>query len=389
MYSKKLIILENQNLTKYLIERLDFKNSYNGFYIECWNILPIINYNIFRKYKPKNIKSKNKFINVLSFAHLYKLLSNYKERKFFYFNNCGTNFWSTVIDIILYFKGGKKILIRPTEHDLKIDYSNRLKEIFNFNILYFLKRTIFFFSNTLKKNMIKFVTPKASIIFAGNNFLFRKLKKSGASVFKFNCPEFEKFFYTKIKKDKKYLVYIDQDMFQSFDNSINHSQEQILNPKKYEKELFNTIGCIENSKFFKEYPLMIAAHPRRKKKFNFRKQKVFFNKTFELISKAKVVLAHTSLAIKYAILFEKPIILLNAKKYFNSENLAEINFLKNNLNLITIDISDTDTTNLNKIKKIFYNKKKYKKFKEEFISFPHYKKMARWKEVANRLEKFN
>ena len=102
MYSKKLIILENQNLTKYLIERLDFKNNYSGFYIECWNILPIINYNIFKKYKSINIKSKNRFINVLSLTHLYKLLSSYKEKKFFYMNNCGTNFWGTVIDIILY-----------------------------------------------------------------------------------------------------------------------------------------------------------------------------------------------------------------------------------------------------------------------------------------------
>ena len=83
MYSKKIIILENQNLTKYLVDRLDFKNNYNGFYIECWNLLPIIDSDIFKRYNTMNINSKNKFINILSLGHLLKILINTKKKIFF------------------------------------------------------------------------------------------------------------------------------------------------------------------------------------------------------------------------------------------------------------------------------------------------------------------
>ena len=104
------------------------------------------------------------------------------------------------------------------------------------------------------------------------------------NIFKSISPEYEKFLNTKIKKDKKYIVYIDQDFFRSYDEVINISQPMILESqaREYEKNLFKTINNIVNSKLFKKYPLIIAAHPRRKKKFFFIKQKVFYNKTFDI-----------------------------------------------------------------------------------------------------------
>ena len=391
MISKKIIIIENQNLTKHLVDRLDFKNSYHGFYIECWNLSPIINYRMFMKYKYANIKSKNKFINIFSIAQLFKIISKIEKNFFYYSNNCGGNFTATIIDIILFFKGGKKILLLPSEHKLNISYHNRIKAIFNFSIVYFFKKvSIFIFSQLIKK-FVKLISPRPSIIFAGNNFIYKKLKKKKMNIFKSISPEYEKFLNTKIKKDKKYIVYIDQDFFRSYDEVINISQPMILESqaREYEKNLFKTINNIVNSKLFKKYPLIIAAHPRRKKKFFFIKQKVFYNKTFELVSKAKIVLAHTSLAIKYAILLNKPIILLESKKYFDSENLAEIKFLKKKLKLLTIDISDNNLSIISKIKSISFDKKKYIKFRNEFIIFPKYQNKNRWKDVVEIIKKLN
>ena len=57
MFSNKIIILENQNLTQYLAERLDLNNTYN-FFIECWNLLPFINFKLFKKYKSIQTKLK-------------------------------------------------------------------------------------------------------------------------------------------------------------------------------------------------------------------------------------------------------------------------------------------------------------------------------------------
>ena len=88
-------------------------------------------------------------------------------------------------------------------------------------------------------------------------------------------------------------------------------------------------------------------------------------------------------------MFDKPIILLNAKKYFNSEGLAEVDFIKNNLNLITLDISNDNKRMISKIKKVSPDKKKYKKFKDEYISFPNYENKKRWKEISNKLKTLN
>ena len=84
MISNKIIVIENQNLTEHLIDRLDFKNNYHGFFIECWNILPIINYKLFLKYKFINIKSKNKFINIFSVKQLLKMIFNIEKKKFYF-----------------------------------------------------------------------------------------------------------------------------------------------------------------------------------------------------------------------------------------------------------------------------------------------------------------
>lgn len=256
-------------------------------------------------------------------------------------------------------------------------------------MIYFTKRIILFLINNLKKNFFKLLSPKPQIIFAGNNFVFKKLKKKKLNVFKFNSPEFEKISNYKFKIEKKYIVYIDQDMHQSFDNVVTHGQEQIINNKRYEKKLIDTINSIKNIKSLAKFTLIIAAHPRRRKKINFKNTKLIFNKTIELISSAKVVLAHTSLAIKYAVLLKKPIILLNAKNYFNSENLAEINFLKKNLDLQTFDISDKNFTKINNFKIKSINLYKYKKFKNKFINFPTSKKFGRWSEITRILKRFS
>ena len=67
---------------------------------------------------------------------------------------------------------------------------------------------------------------------------------------------------------------------------------------------------------YKSYEILIAVHPRQKKNFSFFKKKVYFKKTFDLIRNSKFVVCHNSLAIKYAVLLKKPIIMLQDKKFF-------------------------------------------------------------------------
>lgn len=80
MFSNKIIILENQNLTQHFAEKLDLNNTYNNFFIECWNLLPFINFKLFKKYKSIQINSKNKFINISSVKNLIFNISRIEKK---------------------------------------------------------------------------------------------------------------------------------------------------------------------------------------------------------------------------------------------------------------------------------------------------------------------
>ena len=52
-------------------------------------------------------------------------------------------------------------------------------------------------------------------------------------------------------------------------------------------------------------------------------------------------------------------------------------------------ISNDNKRMISKIKKVSPDKKKYKKFKDEYISFPNYENKKRWKEISNKLKTLN
>ena len=108
---KTLIILETQNLSDHIKDRLRLNEKFKNIRIYCWNILPILNYKIF-KGEPLNkikISKKNKYINIISIKDLFKKIFKL-ERSFFYINNCKyslTFFMNQFLDI------KKKILLLP------------------------------------------------------------------------------------------------------------------------------------------------------------------------------------------------------------------------------------------------------------------------------------
>ena len=61
---KTLIILETQNLSDHIKDRLRLNEKFKNIRIYCWNILPILNYKIF-KGEPLNKIKISKKINTL------------------------------------------------------------------------------------------------------------------------------------------------------------------------------------------------------------------------------------------------------------------------------------------------------------------------------------
>ena len=118
--------------------------------------------------------------------------------------------------------------------------------------------------------------------------------------------------YLKKKSKKNLIVYIDQEFENSFEAKITNNKHNLMNKDKFFNCLDLIFKDIESKN--KTQKIIIASHFRRSKKNLFDKnRKNFFNKTIELIYNSKLVIAHNSTAINYAILFKKPILLINFK----------------------------------------------------------------------------
>jgi len=393
MNYNKIIILENQNLSKYLSDRLELNKFYNKSTIECWNLLPIINNklfnsNLFRKESIK-INKNNKFENIFSFKILIFRILKFKKKKFFYANHSSLDIKSLIIDLFLRFKGGVKFELISSAHNLKINYYSRVKSVYETGFFNFVKFVANFLLNKFYQKIITSILPKSKFIFAGNNYIYKNLKKLKKNVYKINSPEFDYYLKSNLKIKKTFLVYIDQNMTQSFDELVNNTSKQIYKNIEYQNKLDKCLNDIRKIKKLKKYPLVFAAHPRRSQTFTHKHYKILFGQTLKLISKSSLVIGHTSLALKYAILFDKPIFLLDAYSFFNSENVADIAFLKSKLGLKKKDISDSKNIDINSFKRFHVNKLKYNRFKKEYINFPNMKNYGRWNKITSILMKYN
>ena len=151
------------------------------------------------------------------------------------------------------------------------------------------------------------VLPRADISFTSGK-IGRKLatlRKDKKIVLAHNL-DFDNFLkLNKKKKLKNLVVYIDQDV----ENSIDFKMDEI---KFYDVQNFNKTIL----KFLDSFgnKVIIAGNNRRKVKKNIFGIKTIYNKTDQLVRDSKLVIGHNSTALQYAVLFEKPIILLSTKE---------------------------------------------------------------------------
>ena len=120
----------------------------------------------------------------------------------------------------------------------------------------------------------------------------------------------------------------------------------------------------------------------------------FFDKTIELIFNSKLIIAHNSTAINFAILFNKPIILLN---FSILDSLALINSkvtesFVDELSIQKINIDLDYNFDLKKIKKLNFSKirlAKYNKYKNNYLFFKKNKNISNsiWDSISENINR--
>tara|TARA_B100001123_G_C15237455_1_gene997739 strand:- start:192 stop:1448 length:1257 start_codon:yes stop_codon:yes gene_type:complete len=393
---KILLIIIIQPLSKHLIKQYGVKTKYKNWKIIYWNILSFLkkeNKSNFSRRGHRLKKHKN-FKNIESFSSLFKEYKKLPE-KFFFWSNVPGYFFTAFLEKFLKLSGGTKVLIDyGTVIDFKVKYLNVFKFLIKDEKLYLIKKIIFFILGKIKNIFtLRILYTKPEILFAGNYRTYLEFikKYKGKKVYKINSPDFDTFLkIKKRKKKKKNIIFLDQDRDYNFD----YQMRDFLNTKFEVKDYWNNLNNIfkKISKIFPKNNFLIAAHHRKNKNKLPIKENFVFDKTSKLIKDAKLVLTHNSMAISFAVLFRKPLVLINFET-FNLQAFEITETLKSYSKVLgakVINIKKNSKSNFDKLNfksGLKVNNKKYEKYENFYIGFPGLKSQGNmWKKILISLE---
>ena len=374
---KILLFVINQPLTPFTYKRLGVDTMYKDWKIIYWNVLPFLNKKLANVYlkKGNKVKKNRNYININS---LIDLINEYKKmpNRFFYSCWFKNSILISLLDRILKFSGGTKMsLIGDGFPAVKMNYFDVAKNLIIYDKIYLLKKSYHAFFNKIKiylnENILQ---PNSDIFFVPNysNYLIFKKKFKDKKIFKIDGYDYGIFNRSKRKKSKikNKAVFIDQVYEKPFDIQLG----SYVKKRGMEKHYWNGVNKFLNfvsDKIKKE--VVIASHHRRNKYDNPSKKKFIFNKTYTLIKESKLVIGHSSTALRLAVLLRKPIIFLNMHlmKLYNYHNFLVIKQSAKELGAQIIYIDENIKFNKNilkkkKLKKI--SEKKYKKFILVFLA---------------------
>lgn len=264
-----------------------------------------------------------------------------------------------------FFWGIAHLKCSPT---LKLNILNYIK------ILLLKKNKIFSMLMSLK-NLFKTLPDPKFIVSNDKNLIFKNIKKNHVKLFittnNFNfdnCLDIKK---KKIGIKENFILYLDEGLYCHDDHIyMNFKNSHLSNKNDFIINLKNFFRKVE-----KKYkmPVYISLYPR----FNYKNQKKIFNgfKTFKgntalLVRNSKLIIGHTSTALDYPVIFEKPINLIDSLN-FNTYLKLNIKNLQTSLKLNLIDL-ENGVSNLN----FEVIKKNYSEYKKLYIGNDNQKKKS-------------
>jgi hypothetical protein len=169
-----------------------------------------------------------------------------------------------------------------------------------------------------------------------------------------------------------YAVFIDQYFNHHPDFKTKHIVHS-FSAKQYYGELNKFLVNFEEQSGLK---VVIASHPRRSEAHQqdfYPQFPLFYNKTGALIKNANLVLTHFSTAINFAVIFNKPFILLDSNLFEGGSVKGYLNTYANYFNITPINMSlfsDDNSVAISIDSSYNINEKKYRSFEETLLKHP-------------------
>ena len=251
---------------------------------------------------------------------------------------------------------------------------NKEKVILNFINLKKSTLPLFFLFTLLNKNYIQIDNmPLPS--FSKKKYLpFFKCAKYGATIdSKFSFPFCKNTVFWNInsidydnylrfdKKENKpiinndYIVFIDQNLPFHLD-FVRNNEKPYVTAENYYNSLNKFFNFVE-TKTRKE--VVIALHPNSENKHSFSKRTIIGN-TMNLVKYSKGVILHSSTAVSYAIIYNKPICMIETDEIINSK--------MHSFNKLMAGILKLPLFNIDKTKNFEFLIGDYQTYKSRYIS---------------------
>lgn len=193
-----------------------------------------------------------------------------------------------------------------------------------------------------------------------------KYKEKYNEVIYVNSHTYDTFLTTRQEvTDNNYIVFLDIAL--PYIEDFKAWGMEDVDPDKYYKELNQFFDRLED---MTKKKVVVCAHPQfreDKRDIYFPNREVVWFKTNDYIPHASFVLVHYTNAIQYAVLYNKPILLLDSPT-LNSYLKNCIKFCKENLNLKHIDYTNTDSDELeNILQQLDVDNNSYREYKLNYL----------------------
>lgn len=394
---KRLFVLCSHFRTPHIVNQFGANYKNKKIKITVISILPLLNPKVFKNFyqKKNNVTINNKnFIYINNYYELFKILNKFNNQTYFY-NAAYISLLSTLIEIFLIrFKKFKKILIfGEISATPKNEFFKEFLHFYKRDKVFLIKRILMFCLYKFFKSFLYFISySKPSLIFLDNAKYYEIFKKKNyPNIYRYDNENYSKYLKSlKQTKNKKYIVFLDQDFDHNFEFSLRKVKLSKFDSGLYWKKIDFFFSQLE--KHFKyKYEIVIAAHHRRPKNDYPIKRKFIYNNTNNLVKDSFLVLGHHSLSINYAIFYNKPILLLNTK-IFNLHTFTRknsINILKKKLGLEVMSIDNKISLNKKFLERIFLvDKKRYITYFNRYLGFSFNEtKGEKWDVISKVLAK--
>jgi len=248
----------------------------------------------------------------------------------------------------------------------------------------------------LKRNTALYASPER--IFCGNSEVadayLRRFKVASERVTSIHSLDYDTFLHYIRKTSpaertiERTCVFLDENACHNVDFAILNLRP--LTPEKYFPSMARLFDVIEKKTGLK---VVIAAHPRshyEQMSGIYGEREIIKGKTVELVAKSSLVLLHGSTAVSFAVLFNKPAVIIKTEEMMkNSHFSTAMDAMKTALGAKTINIDDPSELNGTSFDYANWPRDNYDEYKYKYVKSPDAEELTTWEFVAREIQKMN